>query len=562
MSANVPLSIRIGAIFDNKGLKQADKGVKKLQSTVKNLAGAVGIAFSARALVNFGKSAVRASLQAQAEQDRLNQLLTVGVGATASQVAALNDQAEALEKLGVVTAGNITQTQSQLATFNLQTSTIEALTPAILDYVTAEKGATATTEQFKQMTNGLAQALNGNFASLTRVGFVIDENTKKQIASGNESQRAAAIVEVLNSTYKDFNKNLRDTPAGQMQVLANAAEDANTIIGQGLIDSLMILSGDTNVDDLAVSMQEFATAAAEATKNFAGFLKSIADSALAKKTQDLWGWLFEVKEWPWSKPIPEIGTAGRFFQGGSGTFSVNIESAQDRAQRIKRENEQKRLAASLLAAENKRLKSERARAALAKAQLALGKASQTLDLERIGIEAALKGNISETDRLSLLLQKSLLDNNATLATQLSDQLEAAIKRNKELQAALLATPKAPNPFSEWSIPKLDFGGNILGTPLPPAFTPPSYPPSVTNPQGPVPPTNVPSDSFTQYGPQGGLMAGVIAGVNPQPVINVVVEVAGEEVAAVITQQQTNQSLSGSFVNVNRLGRFANTPVAI
>jgi hypothetical protein len=374
MSANVPLSIRIGAIFDNKGLKQADKGVKKLQSTVKNLAGAVGIAFSARALVNFGKAAVRASLQQQAEQDRLNQLLTVGVGATASQVAALNDQANALEKLGVVTAGNITQTQSQLATFNLQTSTIEALTPAILDYVTAEKGATATTEQFKQMTNGLAQALNGNFASLTRVGFVIDENTKKQIASGNESQRAAAIVDVLNSTYKDFNKNLRDTPAGQMQVLANAAEDANTIIGQGLIDSLMILSGDTNVDDLAVSMQEFAIAAAEATKNFAGFLKSIADSALAKKTQDLWGWLFEVKEWPWSKPIPEIGTAGRFFQGGSGGSGGNIESPQERAQRIKRDNEQKRLAASLLAAENKKVKAEKTRLALAKAQLALGRA--------------------------------------------------------------------------------------------------------------------------------------------------------------------------------------------
>jgi hypothetical protein len=107
---------------------------------------ALAAAFSVRAIVNFGKASVRASLQAQAEQDRLNQLLTVGVGATASQVAALNDQAEALEKLGVVTAGNITQTQSQLATFNLQTSTIEALTPAILDYVTAEKGATASTQ--------------------------------------------------------------------------------------------------------------------------------------------------------------------------------------------------------------------------------------------------------------------------------------------------------------------------------------------------------------------------------------------------------------------------------
>jgi hypothetical protein len=568
MSANVPLSIRIGAIFDNKGLKQADKGVKKLQSTVKNLAGAVGIAFSARALVNFGKSAVRASLQAQAEQDRLNQLLTVGVGATASQVAALNDQAEALEKLGVVTAGNITQTQSQLATFNLQTSTIEALTPAILDYVTAEKGATATTEQFKQMTNGLAQALNGNFASLTRVGFVIDENTKKQIASGNESQRAAAIVEVLNSTYKDFNKNLRDTPAGQMQVLANAAEDANTIIGQGLIDSLMILSGDTNVDDLAVSMQEFATAAAEATKNFAGFLKSIADSALAKKTQDLWGWLFEVKEWPWSKPIPEIGTAGRFFQGGSGTFSVNIESAQERAQRIKRENEQKRLAASLLAAENKRLKTEKARAALAKAQLALGRASQTLDLERIGIEAALKGSISETDRLSLLLQKSILNENATLATQLADQLEAAIKRQNDIRSLLLTTPEAPNPYRNWKFPEvpqdlINYTAASLGVSPETIINAPQTIPAQTTDATQELLAALLSAEAAQRASDVALATASSVGVASNiPPISIVVELDGSVVGGAITEVQTNQSLSGSFVNVNRLGRFANTPVPL
>jgi hypothetical protein len=565
--------IRIGSTFDAKGFKQAAKSTSALEKNVKKLGASLAATFSVRAIVNFGKASVRASLQAQAEQDRLNQLLTVGVGATGSQIAALNDQAQALEKLGVVTAGNITQTQSQLATFNLQTSTIEALTPAILDYVTAEKGATATTEQFKQMTNGLAQALNGNFASLTRVGFVIDENTKKQIKSGNESERAQAIIEVLNSTYKDFNKNLRATPAGQMQVLANAAEDAQTIIGTGLIDALSLLAGEGNtVEPLAESMSDFSIYVADAivgtallieklkeipgmgnqnalTRN--NFLLSPSTAALAiiKKGVDYVSQM--------GKEFREPGMGGYPSSAlGPGFIDPN-ELARKRNQEL-----QKKRAKELLTLENKRLKSEKARAALAKAQLALGKASQTLDLERIGIEAALKGNISETDRLSLLLQKSLLDNNATLATQLSDQLEAAIKRNKELQAALLATPKAPNPFSEWSIPKLDFGGNILGTPLPPAFTPPSYPPSVTNPQGPVPPTNVPSDSFTQYGPQGGLMAGVIAGVNPQPVINVVVEVAGEEVAAVITQQQTNQSLSGSFVNVNRLGRFANTPVAI
>jgi hypothetical protein len=112
--------------------------------------------------------------------------MKVGTGATDEQIASLNAQAEALEKVGVVTGGNITQTQSQLATFNLQTETIKTLTPAILDYVTAEKGAAAGADEFKQMTNGLAQALNGNFGSLTRVGFVIDENTKKIVIKQNK----------------------------------------------------------------------------------------------------------------------------------------------------------------------------------------------------------------------------------------------------------------------------------------------------------------------------------------------------------------------------------------
>jgi hypothetical protein len=82
-------------------------------------------------------------------------------------VAVLVEQAKALEQLGVVSAGNVSVVQSQLATFDLQASTIQTLTPAILDYITAEKGATASSADFKSMTNGLAQALNGNFASLT-----------------------------------------------------------------------------------------------------------------------------------------------------------------------------------------------------------------------------------------------------------------------------------------------------------------------------------------------------------------------------------------------------------
>jgi hypothetical protein len=79
---------------------------------------------------------------------------------------------------------------------------------------------------------------------------------------------------------------------------------------------------------------------------------------------------------------------------------------------------------------------------------------------------------------------------------------------------------------------------MLGTPVP-NFVPPSY---------------VTPETFTS----GGGM-GPTAFTPPAPVVNVEVKVAGEDVAAIITQQQTNQSLSGSFVSVNRLGRFATVP---
>ena len=231
------------------GLAQAEASLKGLDGTVektnnvfdgfgaklKGLAATIGVTFAATQVVSFFKQSVAAAIEAEQAQQRLSQILLTTGGATKAQVAALNAQAEALEKVGVVSKDNITVTQSQLATFDLQGKTISKLTPAILDYVTAEKGATATSDDFKQMTNGLAQALNGNFASLTRVGFVLDEDTKKKIKNGTESERAAALTEVLNSTYKDFNKTLAQTPEGRMIRLKTEFGNLKEEIGQGLL---------------------------------------------------------------------------------------------------------------------------------------------------------------------------------------------------------------------------------------------------------------------------------------------------------------------------------------
>jgi hypothetical protein len=348
----------------------------------------------------------------------------------------------------VVTGGNITQTQSQLATFNLQVSTIEALTPAILDYVTAEKGATASTADFKSMTNGLAQALNGNFASLTRVGFVLDENTKKQIKSGTETERANALVKVLNSTYKDFNKNLRDTDAGQMQVLANAAQEATTIIGTGLIDAVKSLGDVDSVDNLAEQMENFAVYTADAIRGIGiltGKLQNIpVIGGLGFK--ELVGAIPLVGAY-----INLLADAGRSARsasesfnfasgGGAGTFSPDRGAAAARQKKL--DDDARKRALALAKVDKDRLKT-------AKEQTALQKAGTLFDIEQASIIAALKGNITDEERKRLELQLAILTGNTNEASKLAGELAKSQGLSQQLAAYLASLPDAKNPFTAW-----------------------------------------------------------------------------------------------------------------
>jgi len=240
--------------FDDKGIKSAIReferaktGLDKFgasgkiftqlgQSLTKNLT--LPILGLGAALGTFVKDAI----EAEAATSRLRQILLTTGGATQKGVDALLKQASALEKVGIASRESIVTTQSQLATFDLQGETIAKLTPAILDYVLAEKGASATGDDFKSMTNGLAQALNGQFASLTRVGFVLDEDTKKKIANGTESERAAALVEVLNSTYKGFNEALAQTPEGRIILLGREFKQIKEDIGSVLLPVVLQVS--------------------------------------------------------------------------------------------------------------------------------------------------------------------------------------------------------------------------------------------------------------------------------------------------------------------------------
>src|SRR3990167_216414 len=213
--------------------------IKGLEPTFKSMAiiGAAGFTAIASAI---GLS-IKETVEYESVQNRLSHILKTSRGATQDQVDVLFEQAKALEKVGVVSAKSIIQGQAQLATFDLEVESIQRLTPAILDYVVAEKGAGASTEDLKQLSNGLAQALQGNFTSLTQTGFVLDEATRELIKNGTEVERTTALVAVLNSTYKGFNEAARSTAEGSLIVLQIQFENLRKVIGDAFTPILIDL---------------------------------------------------------------------------------------------------------------------------------------------------------------------------------------------------------------------------------------------------------------------------------------------------------------------------------
>ena len=516
----------VGEFKGKKAFTEANKATTALDNGVKKLGKSLAAVFGATQLLKFAKNASKAFIEDEKAANRL---------------------AVAVRNLGLeFEAPRIERYISELSA--LSGVTDDELRPAMQRLLQTTGSVTKAQELLSQATDiaagsGIAYETVVNDLSMAYVGQT--RGLRKYSLGLTQAELKAAsfadVQERLNKQFSGASADFLTTYAGRLQLITTAAGEASEKIGGALVDSLVSVfaAGDTTkfvnqIDALATKIADTVSAV---VFGFQKLYVLTSDRAILASFNP-----FDDYEKNALAAIEAAEKAAKFRRnmptsGYLGSQPMGIyETPVQRAARAKAERDAARRAKELAAMQKKSVDTQRK-------SLALQRASKTLDLDRIGIEAALKGQISETDRLSLNLQKALLDQNESVASKLSSQLDAAVKRQNDLAAALLATPEAPNPFRNWKVPALDFGGNLLGSPVP-NFVPPSYA---------MPDT---------YGQQGGLPAGVVAGVNPTPPINISVEIAGEAVAATITQQQSNQSLSGSFVNVNRLGRFANTPVAI
>jgi hypothetical protein len=518
--------LRIPIIVENKGKKalgDVDKSVNKLSKSFKKLAGATGIGLSTAAVIKFGKEAAKAFIADEKAASRLAMSVkNLGLGfetprieryiADLSAMSGVTDDQlrPAMQKL-LQTTGSVTKSQELL------NQAIDISRGSGIDYET--------------VVNDLSMAYVGNTKGLTKYALGLSKAELKTMSFADVQSKFAA-------TFKGSNAAYLDTYAGKFELINTAVGEASEKIGGALVESLVAAFAAGDPQEFVAKIEGLATKIASmvATAVF-GFKKLYyltSDQAILASLNPFDNYENDV--------IKIIDMQEKMFRlsfesikmGYLGSMPIGIyPSAANQAAAKKAEADALKRQKALAAAQTKSL-------AEAKKKAQLDKASKTLNLDAIGLEAALKGKISETDRLSLQLQKAILEGNATMAEQLAKDLEAAVKRNNELRAALLATPKAPNPYADWKVPTLDFGGNLLGSKVP-GFTPPSW----VNPD--------------MFNPGGGM--GPERYTPPTPKVEVKVEVGGQDVAAIITQQQTNQNLSGSFVNVNRLGRFGNVSVA-
>jgi hypothetical protein len=522
--------LRIPIIVENKGKKalgDTDKDVKKLSKSFKKLAGSLGIGLSVAAVVKFGKEAAKAFIEDEKAASRLAMSVkNLGLGFESVRIESFISELSAMS--GVTDDQLRPAMQKLLQTTGSVTKSQELLNQA-LDI------SRGSGEDYETVVNDLSMAYVGNTKGLRKYALGLSQAELKTMSFADVQSKFAA-------TFKGSNAAYLDTYAGKFELINTAVGEASEKIGGALVESLVAAFAAGDPQEFVAKIEGLATKIASmvATAVF-GFKKLYyltSDQAILASLNPFDNYENEV--------VKIIDIQEKMFRAsfegikmgylGSMPIGIYTTPANDAA-RKKAEADALKRAKQLAAAQTKTL-------AEAKKKAALDKASKTLNIDAIGIEAALKGKISETDRISLLLQKALLEGNATLATQLADQLDAATKRNALLNAALLATPKAPNPYENWKIPDdvLAWTAASLGVTVSALGT------------TPVPISSTFSDA------QMELAAAVNAGqAAEQKLINVQVYLDGDMVGNAVRDSSINQSLSGSFNSVNRRGRFA--PVA-
>lgn len=441
--------IDVAAEFTGKrAFDQAGKSTVNLEKSVKKLAGAFGLAFSTQRIVAFGKESVKAFAQDNAAIIVLRKNLE-NLGLAYESTNAENFIAS-LEAQSAILDDKLRPAYAQLSKVTLSAIKTQELMTLAVDL------SRSTGLDFSTVINTLSRAYIGNYKGLKQLNIGLSDAELK-------TKDFAEIQAILIKQSQGAGKAYIETFAGSIDKLSVASANAKEVIGEGLVDLFADLAGNGDINKATDNINTLATAVSDLLKDASELtlLDYISVFVTGTITQETFN---KLNQRP-GGGFTDSQNAARLAAEEKARKELAAALAKDKAARDaailaekKRRAKQKADAAALLAAEKK--------AAAQKAILA--KADSMFNIERIQIEAALKGKISADEKLRLELQRAILNEDFELADKLQKKLEASQKATAALQGQINAIKPATNPFDEWIESLKEISAvlaKILGAPL-------------------------------------------------------------------------------------------------
>ena len=415
--------IDVAAEFTGKkAFDNANKSTIGLEKSVKKLGKAFVGVFAAQKILAFGKASVKAFAEDDAAAKSLGQTLKNLGLAYGANVGTVNGFINRLEAQTGVLDDELRPALDRILRATGDVAESQKLLALALD-ISAGTGKSVT-----QVSQSLQKAYLGQTQALGRLGVGL---SKAELASSDFEQIQARLADLFAGQAT----RAADSYQGSLNKLQVAANNAKETIGKGLVDALGTLSNSKNVDGTVSAIDKIAKSIANATTSFARFI------AVSKELLGT-GFFFDAAE----KASLQATKMGTRFTTPMTISSQDTQKADKAAADAAKKAAAAKIKAEKAAAAAKITADKKAAANQAK----LAKSESIFNLEKIQIEAALKGKISEEEKIRLLLMQAILEEDLAKASELEKKLEDIQKKNAQIAADLALIIAAKNPFASWA----------------------------------------------------------------------------------------------------------------
>ena len=392
-----------------KAFKQADTAAATLAKSAKKLGAALGIAFSARAVVQYTKAASIAAAQDQKAQ----QLLAINLKNLGLAYANLDSEKfiASLESQSAILDDELRPAYAQLARVTGSIATTQKLMTVAFDASSGSGLSYASTIDI------LSQAFVGNQKGLKQLnlGYTAAELKAKSFDE---------LIAIITNRFAGAGKTALSGYAGQMDKFNLATSNAAETLGGAFLDGFKSIAGNGDIDRATSKIDKF-------SEGLAGVIRVLTGvNSLEAMLKDV--------EWTGFLGLVPVAPKLQGAQSPGERKAIDAAAKKAEEQRLKIMREQAKLSAKILA--DKKLS-----AALDKANLALNKATDVFDMDKIQLNAAMinqaeqLGKVTSQSQLLLIandtarlkIKQDILALEDAIASKDTARIEAATKKLNE-----------------------------------------------------------------------------------------------------------------------------------